>query len=83
MARIKITQTTVCGQEYFNTELIGVFQEEVAIVGGGYTKEEALAELKANAQVWLEYAIEDATVEQYHNGYRVGGIWKLSDRKGE
>lgn len=72
MARIKIEQVTVCGDEYYNTELIGVFPEEVAILGGGYTKEEALKELEANAETWLEYEIEEAKVEQYCNGQRVG-----------
>ncbi len=68
MARIKINKTTVCDEEYYNTELIGVFPEEVAILGGGYTKEEALADIKAEALTWLEYAIEEAIVEQYCNG---------------
>ena len=67
MARIKIDKVN----EYFNVELIGVFPDEVCILGGGYTEEEAIAEMKANAEVWLEYAIEDATVEQYCNGQRV------------
>lgn len=67
MARIKIEQVN----EYFNTELLGVFPDEVCILGGGYTEEEAIAEMKANAETWLEYAIEDATVEQYWNGERV------------
>jgi len=79
MARIKINKTTVCGDEYYNTELIGVFPEEVAILGGGYTKEEAMADIKAEALTWLEYAIKDATVEQYCNGRLVG----LSDKEVE
>ena len=71
MGRIKINQTTVCGKEYFNTELLDVFPDEVCILGGGYTKEEALKELKANAETWLEYEIEEAKVEKYWNGERV------------
>lgn len=68
MARIKINKTTVCGKEYFNTELLDVFPDEVCILGGGYTKEEALKELKANAETWLEYEIKEAKVEKYWNG---------------
>ena len=64
MARIKIEQVN----EYYNVELIGVFPDEVCILGGGRTEEEALKELKANAEVWLEYAIEEAKVEKYWNG---------------
>ena len=64
MARIKIEQVN----EYYNVELIGVFPDEVCILGGGRTEEEAIAEMKANAETWLEYAIEDATVEKYWNG---------------
>ena len=75
MARIKIDKVN----EYYNVELIGVFPDEVCILGGGYTEEEALAELKANAETWLEYAIEDATVEQYCNGRLVG----LSDKEAQ
>ena len=71
MVRIKINQTTVCGKEYFNTELLDVFPDEVCILGGGYTKEEALKELKANAEVWLEYEIKEAKLEKYWNGERV------------
>lgn len=64
MARIKIEQVN----DYFNTELLDVFPDEVCILGGGYTEEEALKELKANAEVWLEYEIEEAKVEKYWNG---------------
>lgn len=71
MARIKINKTTVCGKEYFNTELLDVFPDEVCILGGGYTEEEALKELKANAETWLEYEIKEAKVEKYWNGERV------------
>ena len=67
MARIKIEQVN----EYFNTELLDVFPDEVCILGGGYTEEEALKELKANAETWLEYEIEEAKVEKYWNGERV------------
>lgn len=70
MARIKIDKVN----EYFNTELIGVFPDEVCILGGGYTEEEALKELKANAETWLEYEIEEAKVEQYCNGHYAGDI---------
>lgn len=64
MARIKIEQVN----EYYNVELIDVFPDEVAILGGGYTEEEAIAEIKANAETWLEYAIDEAKVEKYWNG---------------
>ena len=64
MARIKIEQVN----NYFNTELLDVFPDEVCILGGGYTEEEALKELKANAETWLEYEIEEAKVEKYWNG---------------
>lgn len=63
MGRIKINQTTVCGKEYFNTELLDMFPDEVCILGGGYTKEEAIAEMKANAYTYLEYEIKEAKVE--------------------
>ena len=63
MARIKINQTTVCGKEYFNTELLNVFPDEVCILGGGYTEEEAIAEMKENAKVYLEYVLEEAENE--------------------
>ena len=64
MARIKIDKFN----EYFNTELIGVFPDEVCILGGGYTKEEAIAEMKAEAYTYLEYEIDEAKVEKYWNG---------------
>ena len=64
MARIKIEQVN----EYFNTELLDVFPDEVCILGGGYTEEEAIANMKANAETWLEYVIEEAKVEKYWNG---------------
>ena len=67
MARIKIDKVN----EYYNVELIGVFPDEVCILGGGRTEEEAIAEMKANAEVWLEYEIEEAKVEKYWNGERV------------
>ena len=67
MARIKIEQFN----DYYNAELIGAFPDEVCILGGGYTEEGALKELKANAETWLEYEIKEAKVEQYCNGYRV------------
>ena len=64
MARIKIDKFN----DYYNAELTGVFHEDVAILGGGDTEEEALAEMKANAEVWLEYEIKEAKVEKYWNG---------------
>lgn len=67
MARIKIEQVN----EYYNAELIGVFPDEVCILGGGRTEEEAIAEMRANAETWLEYEIIEAKVEKYWNGERV------------
>lgn len=64
MAKIKIDQFN----DYYNAELTGVFHEDVAILGGGDTEEEAIAEMKANAEVWLGYVIKDAKVEKYWNG---------------
>ena len=64
MARIKIDQF----DDYYNAELIGAFHEDVSILGGGYTEEEAVADMKANAETWLEYEIEEAKVEKYWNG---------------
>lgn len=64
MGRIKIDKFN----EYYNVELIDVFPNEVSILGGGYTEEEAIAEMKANAETWLEYEIEEAKVEKYWNG---------------
>ena len=64
MARIKIEQFN----EYYNAELIDAFPDEVCILGGGYTEEEAIADMKANAETWLEYEIEEAKVEKYWNG---------------
>ena len=64
MARIKIEQVN----EYYNVELLDVFPDKVCIMGGGYTKEEAIAEMKANAETRLEYEIEEAKVEKYWNG---------------
>lgn len=67
MARIKIEQVN----EYYNVELIDVFPDEVSILGGGYTEEEAIADMKADAETYLEYAIKEANVEKYCNGYCV------------
>ena len=67
MARIKIEKR----DDYYAAELLDVFPDEVCILGGGYTKEEAIAEMKANAETWLEYAIDEAKVEQTCYGYRV------------
>lgn len=77
MARIKIDKTTVCDKDYYNIELLGVFLENVVIVGGGYTKEEAMADIKAEAQTWLEYEIKEVKVEQYCYGRLVA----LSDKE--
>ena len=75
MARIKIEQVN----DYYNTELLDVFPDEVCILGGGYTEEEALKELKANAETWLEYEIRDAKVEKYCNGRPME--CKIEDKK--
>lgn len=64
MTRIKIDKVN----EYFNAELLDVFPDEVCILGGGYTEEEAIAEMKANAETWLEYEIDEAKLEKYWNG---------------
>ena len=64
MARIKIEKR----DDYYAAELLDVFPDEVCILGGGYTKEEAIAEMKANVETWLEYEIEEAKVEKYWNG---------------
>ena len=64
MAKIKIDQF----DDYYNAELIGAFHEDVNILGGGDTEEEAIAEMKANAETWLEYEIKEAKVEKYWNG---------------
>ena len=42
MARIKNEQVN----EYYNVELIGVFPDEVCILGGGRTEEEAKEKLE-------------------------------------
>lgn len=65
MARIKIEKRG----DHYTAELAGVFwEEEVYIMGGGATEEEALAEMKANAETWLEYEIDEAKLEKYWNG---------------
>ena len=64
MARIKIEKR----DDYYAAELLDVFPDEVCILGGGYTKEEAIAEMKANVETWLEYEIEEAKVEKYWKG---------------
>ena len=76
MARIKIDKFN----DYYNAELTGVFPDEVAILGGGDTEEEAIAEMKANAETWLEYVIEEAKVEKYWNGEPVE-VQKENDKK--
>ena len=75
MARIKIDKVN----EYYNVELIGAFPDEVCILGGGYTEEEAIAEMKANAETWLEYEIKEAKLEKYWNGERVELPCKIGD----
>ena len=67
MGRIKINQFN----DYYNAELIGAFPDEVCILGGGNTEEEAIANMKANAETWLEYEIKEAKVDKYWNGERV------------
>lgn len=64
MAKIKIDKFN----DYYNAELIGAFPDEVCILGGGNTEEEAIANMKANAETWLEYEIKEAKVEKYWNG---------------
>lgn len=76
MAKIKIDQFN----DYYNAELTGVFHEDVAILGGGDTEEEAIAEMKANAETWLEYEIKEAKVEKYWNGEPVE-VQKENDKK--
>ena len=46
MARIKIDKVN----EYFNTELLDVFPDEVCILGGGRTEEEAKVEKYWNVE---------------------------------
>ena len=75
MARIKIDQFN----DYYNAELTGVFHEDVNILGGGDTEEEAIANMKANAETWLEYEIRDAKVEKYCNGRPME--CKIEDKK--
>ena len=75
MAKIKIDQFN----DYYNAELIGAFPDEVCILGGGDTEEEAIANMKANAETWLEYEIKDAKVEKYWNGRPME--CKIEDKK--
>ena len=61
MASIKIEK---CydnqGKTYYGASLEDVFPANVVIVGGGDTSEEAIAEMKENARVYLEYVLEEA-----------------------
>lgn len=61
MAKIKIEK---CydnqGKIYYGASLEDVFPVNVVIVGGGDTPEEAIAEMKENARVYLEYVLGEA-----------------------
>ena len=61
MANIKIEK---CydnqGKTYYGASLEDVFPANVVIVGGGDTPEEAIAEMKENAKVYLDYILEEA-----------------------
>lgn len=64
MARIKIEKC--CdnqGEIYYGASLEDVFPVNVVIVGGGDTEEEALAEMKENARIYLDYILEEAENE--------------------
>ena len=64
MANIKIEKCRDNqGRIYYGASLEDVFPVNVVIVGGGDTKEEAIAEMKENAKVYLEYVLEEAENE--------------------
>ena len=69
MASIKIEK---CydnqGKTYYGASLEDVFPANVVIVGGGDTSEEAIAEMKENAKVYLDYILEEAENEQICSG---------------
>ena len=69
MASIKIEK---CydnqGKTYYGASLEDVFPANVVIVGGGDTPEEATAEMKENARVYLEYVLKEAENEQICSG---------------
>lgn len=61
MANIKIEKCYDSqGGIYYGASLEDVFPVNVVIVGGGDTPEEAIAEMKENARVYLEYVLEEA-----------------------
>lgn len=61
MAKIKIEKCRDNQDKiYYGASLEDVFPANVVIVGGGDTEEEAIAEMKENARVYLEYVLEEA-----------------------
>ena len=61
MAKIKIEKCRDNqGRIYYGASLEDVFPANVVIVGGGDTSEEAIAEMKENARVYLDYILEQA-----------------------
>lgn len=69
MAKIKIEKCRDNqGRIYYGASLEDVFPVNVVIVGGGDTKEEATAEMKENARVYLEYVLEEVENEQICSG---------------
>lgn len=61
MANIKIEKCYDSqGGIYYGASLEDVFPGNVVIVGGGDTPEEAIAEMKENARVYLEHVLEEA-----------------------
>ena len=56
------------GKTYYGASLEDVFPVNVVIVGGGDTPEEAIAEMKENARVYLDYILEEAENEQICSG---------------
>ena len=65
MANIKIEKCRDNqGRIYYGASLEDVFPVNVVIVGGGDTSEEAIAEMKENARVYLDYILEEAENEQ-------------------
>ena len=59
MAKIKIEKCRDNqGRIYYGASLEDVFPANVVIVGGGDTPEEAIAEMKENAKVYLDYILE-------------------------
>lgn len=64
MAKIKVEK---CydnqGKIYYEASLEDVFPINVVIVGGGDTVQEAIAEMKENAKVYLDYILGEAENE--------------------